>query len=55
MEFIRAKATDAQVKAALPNILDNIPAEWRGTTFKVSSDVMWRHVILAVLQTMTIA
>lgn len=31
------KATDAQVKAALPNILANIPNEWRGTTFKNSN------------------
>lgn len=37
MEFIRVKATDAQVKAALPNILANIPDEWRGTTFKNSN------------------
>lgn len=36
MEFTQS-ATYAQIKAALPTILDNIPAEWRGTTFKNSN------------------
>ena len=36
MEFARSKVTKAQMRAALPNILENIPPEWRGTTFKNS-------------------
>lgn len=48
MEFVRVKATDAQVKAALPNLLANIPHEWRGTTFK-NSNLLGRATFAANL------
>jgi len=48
MEFVRVKASDAQVNAALPNLLANIPHEWRGTTFK-NSNLLGRATFAANL------
>ena len=48
MESVRVRATSAQVKAALPNLLANLPHEWRGTTFK-NSNLLGRSTFAANL------